>query len=60
MQQQLILKVASEAFMLALNYGVRVDAIARATLYTGIGSLLTISIATLFFIGGLIVNVWFS
>jgi len=33
------------AFMLALNYGVRVDAIARAILYTGIGSLVTVTLA---------------
>ena len=33
------------AFMLALNYGVRVDAIARAILYSSIGSLLTITLA---------------
>jgi malonate transporter len=32
------------AFMLALNYRVRVDAIARAIFYTSIGSLLTISL----------------
>lgn len=31
------------AFMLALNYGVRVDAIARAILYTSIGSLITLT-----------------
>lgn len=33
------------AFMLALNYQVRVDAIARAILYTSIGSLVTVTIA---------------
>jgi len=33
------------AFMLALNYGVRVDAIARAILYSSIGSLLTVTVA---------------
>jgi len=33
------------AFMLALNYGVRVDAIAKAILYTAIGSLLTVTLA---------------
>lgn len=33
------------AFMLALNYGVRVEAIARAILYSSIGSLLTVSLA---------------
>lgn len=33
------------AFMLALNYGVRVDAIARAILYSGIGSLITVTLA---------------
>lgn len=33
------------AFMLALNYGVRVDAIARAILYTAIGSLVTVTLA---------------
>lgn len=32
-------------FVLALNYGVRVDAIARAVLYTTIGSLVTITLA---------------
>lgn len=32
------------AFMLALNYGVRVDAIARAIFYTAIGSLVTLTI----------------
>lgn len=32
-------------FMLALNYGVRVDAIARAILYSSIGSLVTITVA---------------
>lgn len=32
------------AFMLALNYGVRVDAIARAILYTSIGSLITLTL----------------
>ncbi|MEO9576162.1 MAG: AEC family transporter [Tateyamaria sp.] len=32
-------------FMLALNYGVRVDAIARAILYSSIGSLLTVTLA---------------
>ena len=32
-------------FMLALNYGVRVDAIARAILYSSIGSLITITVA---------------
>ena len=33
------------AFMLAMNYGVRVDNISRAILYSSIGSLLTVSIA---------------
>lgn len=33
------------AFMLALNYGVRVDAIARAILYSSIGSLVTVTLA---------------
>ena len=33
------------AFMLALNYGVRVDAIARAVLYSSIGSLVTVTLA---------------
>lgn len=33
------------AFMLALNYGVRVDAIARAIFYSSIGSLATVTIA---------------
>ncbi|MGI3185453.1 AEC family transporter [Nioella aestuarii] len=33
------------AFMLALNYGVRVDAIARAILYSSIGSLVTVTVA---------------
>ncbi|MEX0347668.1 MAG: AEC family transporter [Rhizobiaceae bacterium] len=33
------------AFMLALNYGVRVDAIARAILFSSVGSLLTITLA---------------
>ena len=33
------------AFMLALNYGVRVDAIAKAILYTAVGSLLTVTLA---------------
>ena len=33
------------AFMLALNYGVRVDAIARAIFYTSIGSLATVTLA---------------
>jgi malonate transporter and related proteins len=33
------------AFMLALNYGVRVDAIAKAILYSSIGSLLTVTLA---------------
>lgn len=32
-------------FMLALNYGVRVDAIARAILYSSIGSLVTVTLA---------------
>ena len=32
-------------FMLALNYGVRVDAMARAILYSSIGSLITITVA---------------
>jgi malonate transporter and related proteins len=32
-------------FMLALNYGVRVDAIARAVLYSSIGSLVTITVS---------------
>lgn len=33
------------AFMLALNYGVRIDAIARAILYSSIGSLVTVTVA---------------
>ena len=33
------------AFMLALNYGVRVDAIARAILYSSIGSIVTVTVA---------------
>lgn len=33
------------AFVLALNYGVRVDAISRAILYSSIGSLVTITLA---------------
>ncbi len=33
------------AFMLALNYGVRVDAIARAIFYSSIGSLVTVTLA---------------
>ncbi|MEO1734043.1 MAG: AEC family transporter [Pseudomonadota bacterium] len=33
------------AFMLALNYGVRVDAIARAILFSSIGSLVTVTLA---------------
>ncbi|WP_406649246.1 AEC family transporter [Aliisedimentitalea scapharcae] len=33
------------AFMMALNYGVRVDAIARAILYSSIGSLVTVTLA---------------
>ena len=33
------------AFMLALNYGVRADAIARAILYSSIGSLVTVTLA---------------
>ena len=33
------------AFMLALNYGVRVDVIARAILFTSVGSLITLTIA---------------
>lgn len=33
------------AFMIALNYGVRVDAIAKAILYTSVGSLLTVTLA---------------
>ena len=33
------------AFMLALNYGARVDAIARAILYSSIGSLITVTLA---------------
>lgn len=33
------------AFMLALNYGVRVDAISRAILYSSVGSLVTVTIA---------------
>jgi len=32
-------------FMLALNYGVRVDAIARAILYSSLGSLVTVTLA---------------
>jgi len=32
-------------FMLALNYGVRVDTIARAVLYSSIGSLVTITVS---------------
>jgi predicted permease len=33
------------AFMLAMNYGVRVDSISRAILYSSIGSLVTVTIA---------------
>ena len=33
------------AFMLALNYGVRADAISRAILYSSIGSLVTVTLA---------------
>ena len=33
------------AFMLAMNYGVRVDNISRAILYSSVGSLLTVTIA---------------
>ncbi len=34
------------AFMLAMNYGVRVDSISRAILYSSLGSLVTVTIAT--------------
>lgn len=33
------------AFMLAMNYGVRVDAISQAILYTSVGSLVTVTLA---------------
>ena len=33
------------AFMLALNYGVRVDAIAKVILYSSLGSLVTVTLA---------------